>query len=110
MERCAVTRLRVRACPAVCSSHELLGGPCQAFLRVGRTGLQTVALGDSDRCALGDWAVALGHPAEFDRLATFGIVSTILRPTPTGPGISPHAMLDRRATFIATGRHLANMR
>mmetsp|Transcript_72128 Transcript_72128/g.197467 ORF Transcript_72128/g.197467 Transcript_72128/m.197467 type:complete len:661 (+) Transcript_72128:66-2048(+) len=73
-----------------------------AFLRVGRTGLQTVALGDSDRCALGDWAVALGHPAEFDRLATFGIVSTILRPTPTGPGISPHAMLDRRATFIAT--------
>jgi len=73
-----------------------------AFLRVPRDGLAAAVLGNSDQCAVGDWVVAIGHPAEFERLVTVGIVSAIQRPMPTGPGVSPHAMLDRAATFIAT--------
>ena len=73
-----------------------------AFLRVGRGGLPVAALGDSDRMQLGDWLVALGHPAEFDNVASLGIVSVIQRPAPTCPGVSPHALLDRFPTLIAT--------
>ena len=73
-----------------------------AFLRVERGGLPVAALGDSNRCALGDWLIAIGHPAEFDRVVTLGVVSAIQRPQPTRPGVSPRALLDRRATFLAT--------
>ena len=73
-----------------------------AFLRVKRSDAPAAALGDSDRCQLGDWLIALGHPAEFDSLATLGIASAIQRPAPTCPGVSPHALLDRSPTFIAT--------
>ena len=73
-----------------------------AFLRVERTDVPAAPLGDSDRCQLGDWLIAIGHPAEFDNLATLGIASAIERPAPTCPGVSPHAMLDRSPTFIAT--------
>ena len=73
-----------------------------AFLRLRRRDLPAAALGDCDSCRLGDWLVALGHPAEFERLATLGIVSAIQRPMPSTPGISPHALLDRSPTFIAT--------
>lgn len=73
-----------------------------AFLRVRRRGLAAATLGDSDRTRLGDWCVALGHPAELENLVTLGIASAIQTPVPTCPGISPHAMLDRAATFILT--------
>ena len=54
-------------------------------------------LGDSDALRLGEWAIALGAPAEFDELLTLGIVSGLQRPEPR-PGVH----LDSGVTLVAT--------
>ena len=39
------------------------------------TNLPTIALGDSDRIRKGDWAIAIGHPFQFENTLTVGVIS-----------------------------------
>lgn len=45
----------------------------------GATDLPVAPLGDSDRVAVGDWAIAVGNPLGLDNTVTLGIVSTLKR-------------------------------
>ena len=46
-----------------------------AILKVDRTDLPTAVLGDSDRCAPGQWVLAFGSPYGFNQTVTHGIIS-----------------------------------
>ncbi|HEX7051562.1 MAG TPA: trypsin-like peptidase domain-containing protein [Longimicrobiales bacterium] len=46
-----------------------------AVLKIDAKGLPTIALGDSDPVAVGDWVVALGYPLRLGATATAGIIS-----------------------------------
>lgn len=73
---------------------ELVGG--DAFLDVAVVRLKdsnahelpTVALGDSDKIEIGDWAIAIGNPLGFQHTVTAGIISALHRdfPKPDGSG------------------------
>ena len=94
---------RVTFSDGVAADAELLGWSDDldvALLRVPRPRAASVPaaqLGDSDALRLGEWAVALGAPAEFDELVTLGIVSGLQRPERL-PGVQ----LDRPVTHVAT--------
>ncbi len=62
----------------------------------GEKNLPTVALGDSDRVKVGDWAIAVGNPFGLDNTVTLGIVSTLKRSS------SAIGMTDKRLDFIQT--------
>lgn len=47
-----------------------------ALVKVGASGLPTVALGDSDRLRVGDWVCAIGNPYSYDHTVTAGVVSS----------------------------------
>ena len=55
-----------------------------AVIKVNRTGLQTLALGDSDAVHVGDDVVAIGAPLGLDGTVTSGIVSALNRPVTAG--------------------------
>ncbi len=73
---------------------ELVGG--DAFLDVAVVRLKdsnahelpTIALGDSDKIEIGDWAIAIGNPLGFQHTVTAGIISALHRdfPKPDGSG------------------------
>ena len=65
--------------------------------RAGAARVPAAPLGDSDALRLGEWALALGAPAEFDELLTLGVVSGLQRPEPR-PGVH----LDSGVTLVAT--------
>jgi S1-C subfamily serine protease len=67
-----------------------------AVLRVNAGNLPIVKLGDSDRLAQGEWAIAIGNPLGLDNSVTVGIISAIGR-TSVQAGIP-----DRRVNFIQT--------
>lgn len=46
-----------------------------AVLKVNRTGLQPVELGDSDAIKVGAWVIAIGSPYQFTHSVTVGVVS-----------------------------------
>jgi serine protease Do len=57
-----------------------------ALIRVkDRTGLQPLALGDSDEVWPGDWVIAIGNPFGLDHTVTAGIVSATGRDIGHGP-------------------------
>ena len=58
--------------------------------------LPVASLGDSDRVAVGDWAIAVGNPLGLDNTVTLGIVSTLKR-TSSSVGIP-----GKRLEFIQT--------
>lgn len=62
----------------------------------GQEPLPIATLGDSDRVAVGDWAIAVGNPLGLDNTVTLGIVSTLKRSSAT-VGIP-----DKRLDFIQT--------
>ncbi|MBE9079747.1 trypsin-like peptidase domain-containing protein [Romeria aff. gracilis LEGE 07310] len=62
----------------------------------GQEPLPFATLGDSDRVAVGDWAIAVGNPLGLDNTVTLGIVSTLKRSSAT-VGIP-----DKRLDFIQT--------
>ncbi|MGD1856206.1 MAG: HhoA/HhoB/HtrA family serine endopeptidase [Leptolyngbyaceae cyanobacterium] len=58
--------------------------------------LPVASLGNSDKVAVGDWAIAVGNPLGLDNTVTLGIVSTLKRSSAT-VGIP-----DKRIDFIQT--------
>lgn len=55
-----------------------------AIVKIPLTGLQTAALGDSDRLQVGQTAIAIGNPYGFERTVTVGVVSALGRSIPGG--------------------------
>ncbi|HET7476668.1 MAG TPA: trypsin-like peptidase domain-containing protein [Dermatophilaceae bacterium] len=55
-----------------------------AVLKVQRTGLRALALGDSDAVVVGDQVIAVGAPLGLDSTVTSGIVSAVDRPVTPG--------------------------
>ncbi len=53
-----------------------------AVLKVDRTNLVAAKIGNSDAVQVGDWAVAIGSPFDFDETVTAGIISAKSRDLP----------------------------
>ena len=66
-----------------------------AVLRITKSNLPTIELGDSSQLKIGDQAIAFGSPLGLDRTVTSGIVSSLNRPVVTGDGVnSPESYVD----------------
>jgi putative serine protease PepD len=55
-----------------------------AVLKVDKTGLPAVTLGDSDAVRVGDTAIAIGSPLGLENTVTAGIISALNRPVTAG--------------------------
>ncbi len=90
-----------------------------AVLKVNATGLKPIAIGDSSKVQVGQFAVAIGSPLGLSQSATFGIISALNRPAsegqngpaqeltgliqtsaPINPGNSGGALVDLQAQLI----------
>jgi putative serine protease PepD len=60
-----------------------------AVVKVDRTGLPTVNLGDSSQVRVGDVAIAIGAPLGLDGTVTSGIISAVDRPVTAGEQADP---------------------
>jgi len=56
-----------------------------ALLKIDRTGLRAVNLGNSDQIRVGDWVVAIGNPFGLAQTVTAGIISARGRVIGSGP-------------------------
>ena len=59
-----------------------------AVLRITKSNLPTIELGDSSQLKIGDQVIAFGSPLGLDRTVTSGIVSSLNRPVVTGDGVN----------------------
>ena len=59
-----------------------------AVLRITKSNLPTIELGDSSQLKIGDQVIAFGSPLGLDRTVTSGIVSALNRPVVTGDGVN----------------------
>ena len=57
-----------------------------AVLKIGRTDLTPLTLGQSDKVVVGDQVIAVGAPLGLDQTVTTGIVSALNRPVTPGEG------------------------
>ena len=99
-----------------------------AVVKVDRTGLPTLTLGDSDGVRVGDEVVAIGAPLGLDGTVTSGIVSVLDRPVLAGenapdesfinavqtdaainPGNSGGPLLDMRGNVIGVNSAIATL-
>lgn len=55
-----------------------------ALLKVDKTGMPFVKIGDSDKIEVGNWVLAIGSPFGFEYTATKGIISAVSRSLPDG--------------------------
>jgi S1-C subfamily serine protease len=67
-----------------------------AVVKIDGKDLPVAALGNSDRIAVGDWAIAVGNPLGLDNTVTLGIVSTLNRSS------AQIGLSDKRLDFIQT--------
>ena len=67
-----------------------------AVIQIEADNLPIVKLGDSDRLAIGEWAIAIGNPLGLDNTVTTGIISA------TGRNSSQIGVTDKRIDFIQT--------
>ena len=66
-----------------------------AVLRITKSNVPTIELGDSSQLKIGDQVIAFGSPLGLDRTVTSGIVSSLNRPVVTGDGVnSPESYVD----------------
>jgi len=66
-----------------------------AVVRVDRTGLPAIQVGDSSALAIGELAVAVGSPFGLEGTVTSGVVSALNRDIPvSGPGRAPMTMFN----------------
>ncbi len=72
-----------------------------AVVKVDRTGLPTLLLGDSDQVRVGDVVVAIGAPLGLDGTVTSGIVSALNRPVKAGGGSDGASFIDAVQTDAA---------
>lgn len=99
-----------------------------AVVKVDRTDLPTLALGDSDEVRVGDIVIAIGAPLGLDGTVTSGIVSALDRPVMAGesasdvsyinavqtdaainPGNSGGPLLDRSGNVIGVNSAIATL-
>lgn len=99
-----------------------------AVVKVDRTDLPTLALGDSDEVRVGDVVIAIGAPLGLDGTVTSGIVSALDRPVMAGesasdvsyinavqtdaainPGNSGGPLLDRAGNVIGVNSAIATL-
>ena len=59
-----------------------------AVLRITKSNVPTIELGDSSQLKIGDQVIAFGSPLGLDRTVTSGIVSSLNRPVVTGDGVN----------------------
>ncbi|GIO36552.1 hypothetical protein J41TS12_14130 [Paenibacillus antibioticophila] len=81
-----------------------------ALLKIGKTGLPTVSIGDSSKLKLGEAVVAIGSPLGFTNSLSSGVVSTPLRTldgssfiqmtTPIDHGSSGGALFNMRGELV----------
>ena len=62
------------------------GGYDLAVLKIRRTDLQALVLGESDKVVVGDQVIAVGAPLGLEQTVTTGIVSALNRPVSPGAG------------------------
>jgi S1-C subfamily serine protease len=55
-----------------------------AVIKIDRTGLPAIGIGDSDNLTVGELAVAIGSPFGFEQTVTSGIISALHRSVSTG--------------------------
>ena len=67
-----------------------------AVVKIAAQNLPTVALGDSEKLQIGEWAIAIGNPLGLDNTVTTGIISA------TGRNSSQIGVGDKRVDFIQT--------
>jgi S1-C subfamily serine protease len=92
-----------------------------AVLRIGASNLPTLALGDSNRLEVGDYAVAIGNPFGLGQTVTSGIISATNRPlgqgdsrrfiqtdAPINPGNSGGALINLHGELIGINSALFN--
>jgi putative serine protease PepD len=72
-----------------------------AVVKVDRTGLPALTLGDSDQVRVGDLVVAIGAPLGLDGTVTSGIVSALDRPVMAGESASDVSYINAVQTDAA---------
>jgi S1-C subfamily serine protease len=60
-----------------------------ALLKVDKTGLTAVSFAESSAVKVGDWAIAVGSPLDYQNSVTEGIVSGLDRSLSTGDASTP---------------------
>lgn len=72
-----------------------------AVIKIDRTGLTPLVLGDSDAMLVGDPVIAIGSPLGLDSTVTTGIVSAVHRPVTAAGGGGTPAFIDAIQTDAA---------
>lgn len=112
-------------------NEELSGGDVQilessqfidlALLKINRSGLTPIRIGDSDKVQIGDWVAAVGSPLELKATITQGIISAKHREfgpglgnmlqtdAPINPGSSGGALVDLDGNLIGLNRMIATV-
>jgi len=72
-----------------------------AVVKVNKSGLKPVSLGDSDQVSVGNVAVAIGAPLGLDGTVTSGIVSALNRPVTSGDSVDDVSFLNAIQTDAA---------
>lgn len=81
-------------------------------LKIDKTGLPALALGDSDRVRVGEYVLAIGNPLDADKLAntlTFGIISALSREITIDNYTNEYLQTDAAINFGNSGGPLLNM-
>jgi putative serine protease PepD len=96
--------LAVRLSDGSVESATLVGATADydlAVVKVERTGLTPLVLGDSDLVRVGDEAIAIGSPLGLDSTVTLGIVSSLHRPVTATGSSDGRAFIDAIQTDAA---------
>jgi len=72
-----------------------------AVIKIDKTGLTPLVLGDSDKVVVGDSVIAVGSPLGLDSTVTSGIVSALHRPVTTGDTQATSSFIDAIQTDAA---------
>jgi len=84
-----------------------------ALLKVARSGLDPLPLGDSDALRVGEWVIAIGNPLEFEQTVTVGVLSAKNRrvplPTLDSSGLVTFLQTDAAINFGNSGGPLLDI-